>query len=75
VRVDSPRTPEPFGKQQYLIHCALVNVSLLIASIGSGIGAQLGAARLTFAMGRENILPRKFFATCRGQPFPPMPCC
>jgi amino acid transporter len=42
---------------------ALLNISLLIASIGSGMGAQLGAARLMFAMGRENTLPQKFFAT------------
>lgn len=41
---------------------ALVNFSLLVASIGSGTGAQLGAARLMFAMGRENSLPRSFFA-------------
>ncbi|HEU0140309.1 MAG TPA: APC family permease [Bryobacteraceae bacterium] len=42
---------------------ALLNFSLLVASVGSGMGAQLGAARLMFAMGRENTLPRKFFAT------------
>lgn len=42
---------------------ALVNFSLLAASVGSGMGAQLAAARLLFAMGRENTLPRKFFGS------------
>lgn len=37
------------------------NGTLLLASLGSGMGAQLGAARLLYAMGRENVLPRKFF--------------
>ncbi len=39
----------------------LVNVTLLIATIGSGMGTQLGAARLLYGMGRGNALPRKFF--------------
>jgi amino acid transporter len=39
-----------------------VNLSLLIASIGSGAGAQLGAGRLLYGMGRDNAIPRKFFA-------------
>jgi len=39
----------------------LVNATLLIATIGSGIGSQLGAARLLYAMGRDNALPRRFF--------------
>lgn len=37
------------------------NGTLLIASLGSGMGAQLGAARLLYAMGRENVLPQRFF--------------
>jgi putrescine importer len=40
-----------------------VNLALLIATIGSGTGAQLGAGRLLFGMGRDNAIPRKFFAT------------
>ncbi len=40
----------------------VVNATLLVASIGSGSGAQLGAARLLFGMGRDNTLPRRFFA-------------
>jgi amino acid transporter len=39
----------------------VVNLTLLVASIGSGSGAQLGAARLLYGMGRDNALPRSFF--------------
>jgi len=39
----------------------LVNLALLLATIGSGSGAQLGAARLLYGMGRDNALPRSFF--------------
>ncbi len=39
-----------------------VNLSLLIACIGSGVGAQLGAGRLLYGMGRDNAIPRRFFA-------------
>jgi putrescine importer len=39
-----------------------VNLALLIASIGSGAGAQLGAGRLLYGMGRDNAIPRQFFA-------------
>jgi putrescine importer len=39
----------------------LINGTLLVASIGSGMGAQLGAARLLYGMGRENALPCSFF--------------
>jgi putrescine importer len=41
---------------------AIVNAALLIANIGSGTGAQLGAARLLYGMGRSQALPRGFFA-------------
>ncbi|HOB85549.1 MAG TPA: APC family permease [Bacteroidales bacterium] len=40
----------------------LVNVALLIATIGSGSGAHLGAGRLLYGMGRDNAIPSKFFA-------------
>ncbi len=40
----------------------LVNVSLLIAIIGSGSGAHLGAGRLLYGMGRDNAIPGKFFS-------------
>lgn len=39
----------------------LVNFSLLVASVGSGSGAQLGAARLLYGMGRDDAIPRRFF--------------
>ena len=41
---------------------AVINATLLIANIGSGAGAHLGAARLLYGMGRSNALPRGFFA-------------
>ncbi len=39
----------------------LVNLTLLVAGVGSGMSAQLAAARLLYGMGRENAIPRKFF--------------
>jgi amino acid transporter len=39
----------------------LMNFTLLIATVGSSIGAQLGAVRLLYAMGRDNVIPRRFF--------------
>lgn len=39
----------------------LINVTLLIATIGSGMGSQLGAARLLYGMGRGNAIPKSFF--------------
>jgi amino acid transporter len=39
----------------------LLNFTILIANIGSGMGAQLGAARLLYGMGRSEGLPKKFF--------------
>jgi amino acid transporter len=41
---------------------ALVNFTLLVANLGSGTGAHLGAARLLYGMGRSDALPRGFFA-------------
>ncbi len=38
-----------------------VNFTLLVATIGSGSGAQLSGARLLYGMGRDNALPRRFF--------------
>jgi putrescine importer len=38
-----------------------INLTLLLASIGSGAGAQLAGARLMFGMGREENLPKSFF--------------
>jgi amino acid transporter len=39
----------------------LINITLLVATIGSGMGSQLGAARLLYGMGRSNALPKSFF--------------
>jgi putrescine importer len=43
----------------FLFH--LINFTVLIANIGSGMGAQLGAARLLYGMGRSDGIPKKFF--------------
>ncbi len=40
---------------------AVVNSALLLATIGSGMASQLGAARLLYAMGQDGALPRRFF--------------
>ncbi|MFI5347996.1 MAG: APC family permease [Elusimicrobiota bacterium] len=40
---------------------AVVGFTLLTANFGSGMGAQLGAARLLYGMGRSKALPRSFF--------------
>ena len=40
---------------------AIVGFTLVLANFGSGMGAQFGAARLLFGMGRSNALPKSFF--------------
>lgn len=35
---------------------------LILAGFGSALAGQVGAARLLFGMGRDNVLPRRFFA-------------
>lgn len=40
---------------------ASLSLILLVGSIGSGITGQLGAARLLYGMGRDNIIPKKIF--------------
>ncbi|HEV2177269.1 MAG TPA: APC family permease [Terriglobia bacterium] len=37
-------------------------VILIVASFGSGLTGQVGAARILFGMGRDNVLPRKVFS-------------
>jgi amino acid transporter len=39
----------------------LLNATLLIANMGSGMAAQFGAARLLYGMGRGGALPKRFF--------------
>jgi len=43
----------------FLFH--LLNATLLIANVGSGMAAQFGAARLLYGMGRANALPKALF--------------
>jgi amino acid transporter len=43
----------------WLFHA--VNLTLLVATIGSGSGAQLAGARLLYGMGRDGALPTKVF--------------
>ena len=37
-------------------------VVLIIANLGSGLSGQAGLSRLLFGMGRDNVIPRRFFA-------------
>jgi amino acid transporter len=37
-------------------------IILILACMGAGMTGQLGAARLVFGMGRDNVLPRRIFA-------------
>ena len=39
----------------------VMNLTLLLANFATGVGAQLGAARLLYGMGRSNALPASFF--------------
>jgi putrescine importer len=40
---------------------AILGFTLLVANFGSGMGAQIGAARLLYGMGRSDAIPKKFF--------------
>ena len=42
---------------------SVVSLTLLVANLGSGTSAHLGAARLLYGMGRSDALPRRFFGT------------
>jgi amino acid transporter len=39
-----------------------LGITLILATLGAGLTGQVGAARLLFGMGRDNVLPRKLFA-------------
>ncbi len=39
-----------------------VNFAVLVSTLGSGVGAHLGAGRLLYSMGRDNAIPHQFFA-------------
>jgi amino acid transporter len=49
------------GKAGGLVLFQIVNFTLLIANMGSGMGSQLAAGRLLYGMGRGNALPKSFF--------------
>jgi amino acid transporter len=49
------------GKAGGMVLFQIVNFTLLIANMGSGMGSQLAAGRLLYGMGRGNALPRSFF--------------
>ena len=49
----------------------LINCTLLVANMGSGMGAQLAAGRLLYGMGRGNALPRSFFGVIDAKHFVP----
>jgi amino acid transporter len=41
---------------------SIVNLALLLATIGSGAGSHLAAGRLLYGMGRDNAIPARFFS-------------
>ena len=49
------------GKAGGPIIFIIMNTAMLVANLGSGTGAHLGAARLLYGMGRDGALPRSFF--------------
>jgi putrescine importer len=44
-----------------------MGVILIVANIGCGLTAQTGVARLLYGMGREGVLPRRFFGHLDGE--------
>ncbi len=60
-----------FGDENVFSHVAgiaggvlmtkVISLTLLVATVGSGMGAQLGAARLLYGMGRSDAIPKRFF--------------
>ena len=55
------RAGEAVAKGAGAVFFAGLNFALLIANMGSGMGAQLGASRLLYGMGRDDAIPRGFF--------------
>jgi amino acid transporter len=49
------------GKAGGPVMFAVLNATLLVANMGSGSSAHLGAARLLYGMGRSRALPERFF--------------
>lgn len=38
-----------------------MTLTMIVACLGSGMAGQLGAAKLLYGMGKDNVLPKKFF--------------
>jgi amino acid transporter len=53
---------EVAGKAGGPVLFAIVNFSLLAATVGSGLGAHLAASRLLYGMGQDDAIPKRFFA-------------
>jgi amino acid transporter len=49
------------GKAGGMLLFQAVNLTLIVASIGSGSGGMLAGGRLLYGMGRDGALPRSFF--------------
>ena len=41
---------------------SLLNLALVVATLGSGFASQMAAARLLYGMGRDQVFPKRFFA-------------
>jgi amino acid transporter len=54
--------PEVAGRVGGRVLLMVITCTLLVANFGSGMGAQLGAARLLYGMGRSRALPPAIFA-------------
>lgn len=44
---------------EWMFH--VLNLTLLVATVGSGTGAMLAGARMLYGMGRDRVLPARFF--------------
>jgi putrescine importer len=44
-----------------------INLTILVASVGSAMGAQLAGARLLYGMGRDAVIPQAFFGAIQPQ--------
>lgn len=53
---------EVSGRVGGLLLFRTMSLLLLVAMVGAALTCQVGAARLLFGMGRDNLVPRRFFA-------------
>lgn len=65
------RIPQEHVETAFMTVCAKVGgdllfnamtITMIIACLGSGLAGQLGAAKLLYGMGKDNIIPKKFFS-------------